>query len=486
MISSYTYIGDVALDTPVHILFNTRSFTTGVPTSLSGSPSAVVYVDNNANELAIVALFVDWDGKVGLNRCGFTVNAANGFTAGTNCYVVLAAGTVGGASVANTVVGAFSVQDRYNGTGSSGSDPATLAAIAAVQADTDNIQTRLPAALVNGRIDSNVGWMEANTMTSTALATDFVAEITIGLATAAAVAAVQADTDNIQTRLPAALISGRMDSHVGAMNANTLTASALATDAVAEIQLGLATEGNLDSVNNKVANIQTRLPTALIGGRMDSIVGAMAPDTLTASALAADAVTEIQSGITVDVSGLATATALAAVQADTDDIQSRLPLALEGGRMNSVVNDMPQGIIDHINQGMATQAQVAGIQADTDNIQLRLPAALVLGRMDSSVGAMAPDTLTASALAADAVAEIAAAMDAIATATEIADAILRRNVAGGSDGVRTVSEALYALRNKTEIVAGLMKVYQTDDATVAFQGPVTTAPGDPLTSFDPA
>lgn len=48
-------------------------------------------------------------------------------------------------------------------------------------------------------------------------------------------AAIQADTDNIQTRIPAALISGRIDATVGAMQANTLTASALATDAVNEI-----------------------------------------------------------------------------------------------------------------------------------------------------------------------------------------------------------------------------------------------------------
>jgi hypothetical protein len=54
-----------------------------------------------------------------------------------------------------------------------------------------------------------------------------------------AVAAVQADTDNIQTRLPAALVGGRMDSSVGAMAANVLTASALAADAVAEIADGV-------------------------------------------------------------------------------------------------------------------------------------------------------------------------------------------------------------------------------------------------------
>jgi hypothetical protein len=44
-----------------------------------------------------------------------------------------------------------------------------------------------------------------------------------------------AATDAILAKLPAALVSGRMDSSVGAMAANTLTASALATDARDEI-----------------------------------------------------------------------------------------------------------------------------------------------------------------------------------------------------------------------------------------------------------
>lgn len=56
-----------------------------------------------------------------------------------------------------------------------------------------------------------------------------------GASVSADIAAVQSDTNDIQTRLPAALVSGRMDASVGAMAANTLTASALATDAVDEI-----------------------------------------------------------------------------------------------------------------------------------------------------------------------------------------------------------------------------------------------------------
>ena len=110
-----------------------------------------------------------------------------------------------------------------------------------VETDTQDIQSRLPAALVSGRIDASVGAMATDTITSTALAANAVTEIQSGLATSAQATAIEADTQDIQSRLPAALVGGRMDSSVGAMAANTITASAVASDAVTEIQSGLAT-----------------------------------------------------------------------------------------------------------------------------------------------------------------------------------------------------------------------------------------------------
>src|SRR3990172_5604737 len=57
-------------------------------------------------------------------------------------------------------------------------------------------------------------------------------------------------------------------------------------------------------------------------------------------------------------------------------------------------------------------AQTAGdIMADTNDIQSRLPAALVGGRIDASVGAMAAHGLTASAIAADAITDAKVAAD---------------------------------------------------------------------------
>lgn len=74
-----------------------------------------------------------------------------------------------------------------------------------------------------------------------------------------------------------------------------------------------------------------RIPAALVGGRMDSSVGAMADNVMTAAAAAADLTTELQAG-------LATSSALANVQSDTDDIQTRLPAALVGGRIDATVD----------------------------------------------------------------------------------------------------------------------------------------------------
>lgn len=70
--------------------------------------------------------------------------------------------------------------------------------------------------------------------------------------------AIEVDTQDIQSRIPAALVSGRMDASVGAMAADTVTASALAADAVTEIQSGLATAAALTTVDTVVDAIQAK------------------------------------------------------------------------------------------------------------------------------------------------------------------------------------------------------------------------------------
>jgi hypothetical protein len=72
------------------------------------------------------------------------------------------------------------------------------------------------------------------------------------------------------------------------------------------------------------------------------------------------------------------------------------------------------------------------------------------------------------------------------TADEIADAILARNIAGGSSSGRIVSEALAFLRNKWEVVNGVLTIYDADDTTVLWTSAIASdASAAPVTGSDP-
>ena len=85
----------------------------------------------------------------------------------------------------------------------------------------------------------------------------------------------------------------------------------------------------------------------------------------------------------------------------------------------------------------------------------------------------------------------AGAIDAVALATdagqEIADRILLRNIASGSDGGRSVAEALYALRNRVAIDGSIGTVYATNDTSSAWTFSTTTVSVNSglLNSVDP-
>jgi hypothetical protein len=92
---------------------------------------------------------------------------------------------------------------------------------------------------------------------------------------------IETDTQDIQARLPAALVGGRMDSYLGATANNVITNntiasnaignSQLATSAINAIQSGLATGTQATAIENDTQNIQSRLPAALVDGRMVSV-----------------------------------------------------------------------------------------------------------------------------------------------------------------------------------------------------------------------
>jgi hypothetical protein len=67
-----------------------------------------------------------------------------------------------------------------------------------------------------------------------------------------------------------------------------------------------------------LADIQSRIPAALVSGRIDASVGAMAANVITAAATAADFTTEVTAGLsTLDAAGIRTAVGLATANLDT-------------------------------------------------------------------------------------------------------------------------------------------------------------------------
>lgn len=96
---------------------------------------------------------------------------------------------------------------------------------------------------------------------SAALGTDVAAILTdTGTTLQAELDGIQADTEDIQSRLPAALVGGAMDADVSNIQANVVNASALATDAAQEIR-----DAILPPINTAYPNIPVYMVDATDG-----------------------------------------------------------------------------------------------------------------------------------------------------------------------------------------------------------------------------
>lgn len=161
-----SFVGDYALGQTVYVKFTTRRFSTGVPFTLAGTPAVAAYPNDSVTEItAGITLTVDFDARTGLNQVTVVATGANGYAAGTSYNLVITAGTVDAVSVVGEVVGSFTLERSAAFARLGAPAGASVSAdIAGVQADTNDIQTRLPAALVGGRIDANMGAISADSV----------------------------------------------------------------------------------------------------------------------------------------------------------------------------------------------------------------------------------------------------------------------------------------------------------------------------------
>lgn len=268
--------GDFAPGSTIDIKFRTCR-QDGSPATLSGTPAIAAYKSNSITQsTAGITLTVDFDGITGLNHVRVDTSASGAFyAAGADFDLVITQGTVDGVSVAGSLVGEFSVANRP---------------VLAVDADED-LRDALGLAVANldeqltgidDAVDAEIQDLldRIGTPAGVSLSADIAAA-------KAQIAAIETDTQDLQSRVPAALVGGRMDVSVGAIAAGAITAAATAADYVAELQSGLATSSEvgtvavslgevLDAVGDILEDTGTTLPAVLGSPATGSLAGDLA------------------------------------------------------------------------------------------------------------------------------------------------------------------------------------------------------------------
>ncbi|TIN41394.1 MAG: hypothetical protein E5Y10_22905 [Mesorhizobium sp.] len=340
-----SYIGDFPEDfATVSILFTTHAASGAAVAPSSGFEAADVKIYKNGsaaektstNGLTMTSPF---DSITGLHCLVIDTSNDTGdvgfWVAGAQYTVVLSPDeTVDGLAVAK-VIGTFglALAPVFARVGA----PAG----ASVSADVAAVKAVLPAALVSGRIDASVGAMAANVMTAAAAAADLTTELQSGLATAAAIAAlnnlsaaqVNAEVDTaiadaaLATAANLATVAGYLDTEIAAILADTN-----------ELQTDWANGGRLDLILDARASQASvdDLPTnaelaAALGSADDAVLAQVAlvkaktdnlPDDPADQSLVVAATDAVMSRLGAPA-GASLSADIAAVKTDTAAVKSK-------------------------------------------------------------------------------------------------------------------------------------------------------------------
>lgn len=446
----YVPAGDV-----LPVFFSTYDGGTGASITLTGLAvtDIEIYKDGGTTQRASDAGYtlldtdgIDFDGITGIH--GFSIDTgdntdASFYTVGAWFHVVVSAVTVDAQTV-NFIAAAFRIMAAES-----------IAAKPKVDVDAW-LGTAAATPTVAGVPEVDLTHVAGATTNVAALATNVDAIITdtadmqpklgtpAGASISADIAAIEAQTDDI----------GAAGAGLTAVPWNAAWDAEVQSEVADALDTAIPGVPTADSVNQRIRS-------------MDLLTEAGGTGDL--AAILVDTGTTLQG----EVDG---------IQADTEDIQARLPAALTaGGNMKSdvlalsgdtVAADNSEAFFD--NTGFNASASAIGTSA----------AVTAISAGGIATTSFAAGAIDAAALAADA---IGASELAQAAAQEIADEVLNRNLAGGGSGnTRNVRNALRILRNKASIGAGTLTVTEEDDTTAAWTAAVTTTAGDPISAIDPA
>ena len=293
---------------------------------------------------------------------------------------------------------------------------------------------------------------------------------------------IQTDTENIQSRIPAALVSGRIDASVGAVASGVITATAIATDAidadalaadaVTEIQSGLATSSALSTAQDDL-DILTGTDGATLATSQPNYAPSYDSD-----------VEDLLTGVTVTTNSDKTGYSLtsvydpaktAAQDSDVDDVLTNIAALNDFDPVNDIVAHVT--LVDTT----TTNTDMRG----TDNASQDSDMTVVLTQVnqllfdsDSYVFANASVTLDS-----DEIQSIADGID-VPTANENALALLKYDFTGiTGEASRSLLNAARFIRNKFSTTAnpGSVTIYKEDDTAEAYQKTITTdSDADPI------
>jgi len=306
-----SYLGSWKIDDLLTFYANTTRFDTGAATDADAVPAYRVYEDETGTAILTGNMaLIDSSNTAGFYSEQITLSAANGFEKG-KCYAVYISAAV------NSVTGATHHTLQIEAEVDANTVSGTVANVTTV-ATTTNL-TNLPA-------------ITANWLTAAGTAADFTTEIQTGLATAASIAALNnISTAQVNTEVDTALADIHLDHLIAVADPGSIVAN---SSLLAKITSKSATPAftsfdnttdSLEAIRDKETDIETdtqdiqgRLPAALVSGRMDSNVQAMANDVITSSVIAASATSEFQNGLsTLDAAGVRTAVGLSLANLDT-------------------------------------------------------------------------------------------------------------------------------------------------------------------------
>jgi len=544
------YLGSWQIDDLLTFPANTHDAGTGAATDADAVPAYRVYEDETGTAILTGNMAkLDDANTTGFYSEQLTLSAANGFEVGKSYTIYISAAVDSITGTANhtfQVEAALATQASVDTIDSNVDailvDTGTTlqAELDGIQADTEDIQTRLPAALVSGRIDASVGAMAADVLTATAIAADAItaakvaadvtAEIQTGLATAddiadavwneaqsghttagtfgeiaTEIAAVLADTGTdgvIVGALNAAALADFFDTDSGTTYASAvagsvvketadnaggsaLTVADIADGVWDELQSGHVAAGSFGEVATEIASILVDTGTTLDGkiDTIDSNVDAILVDTGTTLQAELDAIQAavITNAAGVDIAAdiIAVKAETAAILADTDDI------GVAGAGLTALATQASVDTIDaNVDAILLDTAEIGAAGAGLTALATQASVDTVDGNVDAilvDTGTTLPATLTT----------IDTVVDAVKVKTDLlSDAALNRldraastEILGtcdsGSTTTAIVASALDPASGVDDQFNGRVVIFAADTTTANLRGQATV-----ITDFD--